>query len=247
MLRDWESERASRVAWIRDYVGGAGIIFGNSGGKDAALVGILCRQAVARVFGVVMPCESARNYGEDRDHAVLVAEQYDIRTLEVDLTDVKRAFRTVTEPVMNAESADDSRARSALMNVNPRLRMTTLYTLGQSLGCLVAGTGNRSERVMGYFTKWGDGACDFNPISDLTVAEIYEFLAFLGAPEAVIRKAPSAGLFDGQTDEAEMGISYAEIDAYLLRGEGSPEVVAKIRAAERATAHKRALPACFPG
>ncbi len=251
MLRDWEAERAARVAWIRAILGNAGVIYGNSGGKDAALVGILCRQATENVFGVIMPCESARNFAEDRDHALLLAEKYGIPTLEVDLTDVKRAFLAVTEPVMaqrvEKSPEGESRVRSAVMNVNPRLRMTALYTLGQALGCLVAGTGNRSEKTMGYFTKWGDGACDFNPVADLTATEIFEFLAFLGAPEEIIRKAPSAGLFEGQTDESEMGITYAEIDAFLLREEGTPEGIAKIRGAERAAAHKNTLPPCYPG
>ena len=82
----------------------------------------------------------------------------------------------------------------------------------------MAGTGNRSEAYVGYFTKWGDGAHDFNPIADLTVTEIYEFLRYLNAPESILTKAPSAALFEGQTDEQEMGVTYAELDA-LLRGE----------------------------
>ena len=94
--------------------------------------------------------------------------------------------------------------------------MLTLYAVAASENRLVAGTGNRSEAYVGYFTKWGDGAHDFNPISDLTVTEIYEFLRWLNAPVCIIEKAPSAGLFDGQTDEQEMGITYSELDAYLF-------------------------------
>ena len=245
MLRDWEAERASRVAWIREIIGNSGVIFGNSGGKDCTLVGILCRLATRNVFGVIMPCESSRNFGQDRDHARMVAEKYDISTLEVDITGVKRAFRDVLEPVFSATHAEETLVGRAEMNLNPRLRMAALYSLGQSLGCLVAGTGNRSERMMGYFTKWGDGACDFNPISDLTVTEIYEFLEFLGAPKEIIGKTPSAGLYDSQTDEAEMGISYAAIDEFLLHGTGTPENVRKIQEAERMTEHKRRMPACY--
>ena len=92
---------------------------------------------------------------------------------------------------------------------------------------------------MGYFTKWGDGAHDFNPISDLTVTEIYEFLRFLNAPACIIEKAPSAGLFDGQTDEQEMGFTYAELDA-LLMGEPVPDAAReKIEAMHRRSEHKR--------
>lgn len=96
--------------------------------------------------------------------------------------------------------------------------MATLYAIAASENRLVAGTGNRSEAYVGYFTKWGDGAHDFNPIDDLTVTEIYEFLRWLKAPECVIEKAPSAGLFDGQTDEGEMGFTYKELDTYLGGG-----------------------------
>ena len=112
----------------------------------------------------------------------------------------------------------------ANVNINPRLRMTTLYALGQARGYLVAGTGNLDEATLGYFTKWGDGAHDFNPIADLTVGEIYEHLRYLGAPSTIIEKAPSAGLYQGQTDEQETGIKYADVDKYL-RGEQIPDEV----------------------
>ena len=98
---------------------------------------------------------------------------------------------------------------------------------------------------MGYFTKWGDGAYDFNPISDLTATEIFDFLRFLGAPNEVIDKAPSAGLFEGQTDEQEMGVTYAAIDTYLTQGTGKPEDIAIIERAHARTAHKRRMPARY--
>ena len=106
----------------------------------------------------------------------------------------------------------------ALVNIAPRLRMTTLYAVAAAENRLVAGTGNRSEAYMGYFTKWGDGAHDFNPISDLTASEVFDFLRFLNAPASIVEKAPSAGLFDGQTDEQEMGVTYRAIDDFLLCG-----------------------------
>ena len=131
-------------------------------------------------------------------------------------------------------------------NINPRLRMITLYTVGQSENRLVAGTGNRSEATMGYFTKWGDGAYDFNPIADLTVKEIFEFLEFLGAPRCIIDKAPSAALFEGQTDEQEMGITYASIDSYLLEGKAHSEADTElIERRYNATAHKRRMPITY--
>ena len=117
--------------------------------------------------------------------------------------------------------------------------MTTLYAVAASEYRLVAGTGNRSERYMGYFTKWGDGSCDFNPISDLTATEIIEFLKWLTAPACIINKAPSAGLFDGQTDEDEMGVSYYAIDSYISGGEVSPTEKKIIDRYHRVSEHKR--------
>ena len=92
---------------------------------------------------------------------------------------------------------------------------------------------------MGYFTKWGDGACDFNPIADLTATEVLDFLRWLGAPKSIIEKAPSAGLFDGQTDEKEMGVTYRAIDEYLTEGTASDEDLAIIERYHRRSEHKR--------
>jgi NAD+ synthase len=100
---------------------------------------------------------------------------------------------------------------------------------------------------MGYFTKWGDGAYDFNPIGDLTVTEIYEFLHFLEAPAAIIEKAPSAGLYEGQTDEGEMGVTYKAIDGFLLEGKAEPELLAVLERYHRKSHHKRELPLTYGG
>jgi len=127
----------------------------------------------------------------------------------------------------------------ALTNLAPRLRMTSLYAVAAAEGLLVAGTGNRSEIYMGYFTKWGDGACDFNPISDLTATEVFEFLDYLGAPRCIIDKAPSAGLYEGQTDEQDMGVSYAAIDRYITTGEATDKEREIIDRYHAVSAHKR--------
>jgi len=233
--RDYAQETEKRVDYIKNLLaktGAKGIIFGNSGGKDSALVGILARMATENVLGVIMPCQSARNYGIDKDDGMEVARQFDIPSLTVDLTAAKEAM-------LEALKAGGPMGDMAQANINPRLRMTTLYALGQTMGYLVAGTGNRSEYYMGYSTKWGDGAHDFNPISDLTVTEIYEFLAYLNAPASIIQKAPSAGLFEGQTDEAEMGVTYAAIDSFLLTGHTDEKSEEIIRRAHARSAHKR--------
>ncbi len=213
-MRDYKTELEQRIEYIRETVksaGARGVVFGNSGGKDCALVGILCRKALGddfRVVSVMLPCESRRNFESDLHDAELVCNKFGIERYTIDLTESKKLMEKGVETVCEITPAGRN-------NIAPRLRMTTLYTIGASLNLLVAGTGNRCERYMGYFTKWGDGACDFNPISDLFVSEVYEFLDFLDCPREIIEKAPSAGLFEGQTDEMEMGVSYAEIEAYI--------------------------------
>jgi len=218
--------------------GAKGIVYGNSGGKDSALVGSLCKMACENTVGVIMPCESKRNYNIDKKDGLTVAEYFGIETREVDITPIKAAL---VKAVASATAINES----ANININPRLRMTTLYTIAASENLLVAGTGNRSESYLGYFTKWGDGAYDFNPIADLTVTEIYEFLEYLNCPRCVIDKAPSAGLFDGQTDESEMGITYGEVDSFLLTGTASAEVIAQIEKRHTQSEHKRKNPPLY--
>ncbi len=240
-MRDYSEETKKRVEFIKYQLkisGAKGVVYGNSGGKDSALVGILCKKATDNVLGVIMPCQSKRNYEEDTKDGLEVAQKFDIKTVTVDLSDVKKTLTDEISKVCEISSL-------AGANIAPRLRMTTVYTIGQSLGYLVAGTGNASEAKMGYYTKWGDGAHDFNPISDLTVTEIYEFLRYLEAPECIIKKAPSAGLFDGQTDENEMGITYKAIDDYILYGKGDEKTIEKIEAAYKRNEHKRKMPATY--
>jgi len=210
-MRDYQSEFDKRVAYIRAKLQEAhagGIVFGNSGGKDSALVGILCKAACDNTLGVIMPCASSVNYGQDKDDGNALAEMFRIETRTVDLTAVREAELKALEGVVVLNDM-------ALTNIAPRLRMTTLYTIAAAENRLVAGTGNRSEIYMGYFTKWGDGASDFNPIADLTATEVFEFLRFLNAPASIVEKAPSAGLYEGQTDEQEMGVTYRAIDGFL--------------------------------
>lgn len=240
-MRSYKDEFDKRVAFIRRQLKEAhadGIVYGNSGGKDCTLVGILCKAACDNTVGLILPCGTKRNHTEDKDDALAVAEKYKITTHVVDIGEVKKAM---TEAVKDAVKLTDA----ASSNINPRLRMTALYAVAASENRLVAGTGNRSEGYMGYFTKWGDGAYDINPIADLTVTEIYEFLAWLDAPEHIRTKAPSAGLFEGQTDESEMGITYAAIDNYILNNEANErdkEIIDKFHAKSE---HKRKMPVVY--
>ncbi|MDR0249607.1 MAG: NAD(+) synthase [Oscillospiraceae bacterium] len=233
-----------RVAFIRRCVAdanAAGIIYGNSGGKDSALVGALCKMACENTVGLIMPCACARGYGQDRADAEVVAKHFGISTRFIDLAPARERLMQIIGEVTALTDG-------AAANIAPRLRMTALYAAAASENRLVAGTGNRSEGYMGYFTKWGDGACDFNPIADLTVTEIYALLRELGAPRCVLDKAPSAGLYEGQTDEGEMGVTYKAVDAFLLnkQHEVSEEDKATIERYHAASEHKRALPKTPP-
>jgi len=240
-MRDYGLEAKKRIDFIRGVIGSAGadgVVFGNSGGKDSALVGILCKMACDNTVGIIMPCGSKRNYEMDKTDAEKIAKQFSIATRVIDLSGVKDAL---TQAIKESTPLNDM----ALTNIAPRLRMTTLYAVASSENRLVAGTGNRSEGYMGYFTKWGDGAYDFNPIADLTVTEIFEFLKFLNAPDFIISKAPSAGLFDGQTDEEDMRVTYRSIDNFLLTGEANKNDMVIIDRFHKSSEHKRKMPLTF--
>ena len=234
-MRDYKSEFENRVAFVKKLLaesGAKGIVFGNSGGKDSALVGIICKAACDNTVGIIMPCSSRRNYEMDARDGEELARQFNIETRVVDISPVKEALLGQLSAVTEVNKMAD-------VNIAPRLRMTTLYGIAASEGRLVAGTGNRSEAYVGYYTKWGDGAHDFNPISDLTATEVFEFLRYLDAPASIIDKAPSAGLFDGQTDEDEMGFKYAELDELLLTGHTNDRAAAIIERMHKNSAHKR--------
>ena len=234
-MRDYQKETENRVAFLKDVLlktHAKGFVFGNSGGKDSALVGILCKMACDNTVGIIMPCESKQNYGSDKDDGLRVAEQYHIENLVLDLTEAKQFYRRALAPLTTLPD-------QAAVNINPRLRMTALYAYAQSNGLLVAGTGNRSEYYMGYFTKWGDGGYDVNPIRDLTATEVFEFLRYLKAPMSIIEKAPSAGLYEGQTDEKDMGVTYAAIDRYIQTGEANEADKAIIDRYHMVSGHKR--------
>lgn len=242
-MRNYQKEKEKRVEFIRQALkssGASGIVYGNSGGKDSALVGILCKAACENTLGLIMPCSSKRNFQEDKEDGMAVARQFQIETRVIDLSQVKEAQTDCLSQITQLSP-------DAMANLAPRLRMATLYAVAASEHRLVAGTGNASEAYMGYFTKWGDGACDFNPIADLTVTEIYEFLEYLDAPKAILEKAPSAGLYDGQTDEKEMGITYQEIDEYLLNGTATEQNRTILQKYHRKSQHKRSPILRYPG
>ena len=238
-IRDYSLEEEARIRFVRetlDKANAKGVVFANSGGKDCALVGILCKKACENTVSVVLPCGIRRNYNEDTEDALRLARHFDIQTRIIDLKETFDTFTRALRPNLSELAAS---------NIAPRLRMQVLYAIAQSEGRLVAGTGNRSEIFLGYFTKWGDGAYDLNPIADLTVSEVYEFLRYFDAPPSIICKSPSAGLYEGQTDEGDLGFSYADLDRFLLTGEATDENIEKFVRHHNTTEHKRRLPLVF--
>ncbi|MDQ7779056.1 MAG: NAD(+) synthase [Planctomycetota bacterium] len=231
--------------WIRAQVKGArakGIILGLSGGIDSAVVAVLAKRAVGgNALGVIMPCHSA---SDDEADARLVARRFGISTRKIDLS---RAFDALASTLSRnaGRAVADSAARLAMANLKPRLRMIVLYYLANRMNYLVAGTGNRAEISVGYFTKYGDGAVDILPIGSLLKREVRALAVELGIPEKIITKPPSAGLWPGQTDEGEMEILYDELDS-ILAGEGGDKAsVRKVRSMAARSEHKRRMPAVF--
>jgi NAD+ synthase len=227
------------TSWIGEQVKAAdakGVVVGMSGGLDSSVVAVLCKRALPQnTLGVLLPCYSSEI---DLSHARLVAQEFDIATTTVTLDSIFDAVKKA----LPSEGFDAETEKLAQANLKPRLRMLTLYYLANRLGYLVVGSGNRSELEVGYFTKYGDGGVDILPLGNLLKSQVRELASYLGIPEQIISKPPSAGLWPGQTDEAELGISYEELDRYLMSGKASEEVKQKIEALSRSAAHKRCPP-----
>ncbi|MBU4240076.1 MAG: NAD(+) synthase [Actinobacteria bacterium] len=228
--------------WIREQTGEAGArgaVFGLSGGLDSSVVGALCKNALGEsVLGVLLPC-----HGDPReaDDAVLVADRFEIPTVSVDLGGVLDALLGLLPEGRGLAAA----------NLRPRLRMAVLYYFANDRGYLVVGTGNKSEISVGYFTKFGDGAADILPLAQIYKTDLAPIARELGVPPGIIEKPPSAGLWEGQTDEGEMGITYRELDSVLKaleegrNPEAPVEVVERVLAMMRASEHKRQTPPRF--
>jgi NAD+ synthase len=235
-LADYISE------WIKEKVeeaGAEGIVLGLSGGVDSSLTAALAKKALGdKVLGLLMPCHSNPT---DLEHARLLAAKFDIETEYVDLG-----------PVFDSLMASLSEGSDlAVANLKPRLRMAALYYFANSRNYLVAGTGNKSEITVGYFTKYGDGGADLLPLGGLLKYQVRELARELGVPEEIIAKPPSAGLWAGQTDEGEMGITYDELDRTIEAVEkgdtsGCDEAtLERVKAMRAASEHKQVpIPIC---
>src|SRR5438876_3827272 len=241
------------AGWMRESVaaaGAQGLVVGLSGGVDSAVVARLAQLAApGEALGVLMPCHSDPQ--DERDAATL-AKHFSLPTVRMDLSQpydslvvtLKPALESAPRTIHKAHPHDDPRARVPLANIKPRLRMAALYFVANSLNHLVAGTGNRSELAIGYFTKYGDGGVDLLPIGHLVKSDVRLLAKELGVPAAIIEKPPSAGLWIGQRDEDEMGFTYDDLERYLEDGpQGvSPALALRIERLIRLTDHKRALP-----
>lgn len=177
-----------------------------------------------------MPCNSISS---DFDDAKLVADTFDVKFIKVDLKDTLNTL----ENSINVDF-ENNITREAEINIKPRLRMTTLYAVAQTLGYLVIGTGNLSEAMVGYTTKWGDSSFDFNPIGNFTVNEVLAIGKYLGVPDKILNKAPNDGL-GGQTDEEKLGIKYSEIEEMIETGKTNEEAEKKILEKFKNSRHKR--------
>jgi NAD+ synthase len=234
------SERIIR--WIRERVkqaGSAGVVLGLSGGIDSAVVAVLARKALGDdALTLLLPCHSLP---EDERDALLVADRFDLPWERLDLTPVYNAF--LKQLPLAGESC---RA-----NLKPRLRMAALYYYANKLNYLVMGTGNKSERLMGYFTKFGDGGVDLLPLGDLTKAQVRRVAKELKVPARIIHRPPSAGLWKGQTDEEDMKIRYRDLDRIIssMEGKKEPRVsqgqVNHVKERMAQSRHKRSIPPLF--
>ena len=229
--------------WIEDKVTEAkakGIVFGLSGGLDSAVVAALSiRIFPQNTLAIIIPCHSLE---ADINDALNFINKFNIHYKIIDVSKVYASFIHL----LNDKEKEGS-FKLAEANIKPRLRMTTLYYFANKLNYLVVGTGNKSELMIGYFTKYGDGGADILPLGNLLKSQVGELAEYLGIPKKIINKPPSAGLWEGQTDEEEIGISYEQLDKYLKTGKLNNKIVEKkIQDKITKSAHKRTTPAKPP-
>jgi NAD+ synthase len=233
----------NRIAnWIKEEVEKAcakGVVVGLSGGVDSSVVVVLCKLALKdKVLGIIMPCY---NDLKDEEDVKLLALKFNIKTERIVLNSVYDELLRIL-PHSN---------RVAQANLKARLRMLTLYYFANKFNYLVAGTGNKSELMVGYFTKYGDGGVDILPLGGLLKSQVLELAKELEIPPKIINKVPSAGLWKGQTDEDELGITYKELDKILLSMEKEtnfdivPALKNKVEKMIKHSAHKRNSPPVF--
>lgn len=221
--------------FLKDYLASSHCdtyLLGVSGGVDSSLVAALCKKAVGKehLHCLIIPIESSK---EDIKDALTLVKDLDLRYDIIDATEIFYSY--LNEFKKNGYEMD----RSTLGNLKARIRMSILYAFAQKERGLVVGTDNADERFVGYYTKYGDGACDLLPIAHLVKAEVVEAAKILGVKTSLAERTPTAGLYEGQTDEKEMGVLYKDLDAYVLGKKVSKEVEERILYLHRISEHKR--------
>lgn len=234
-----EKEVLKIVNWIRETVtstNAKGVVLGLSGGVDSAVVALLCKRAFPHdTLCLMMPCYSD---GLDEEHALLAARIHDLEVNKIELDSIYDIFRKE----INSTSQD---SKFALGNIKARLRMITLNYYAAKRGYLVVGPTNKSEFTIGYFTKHGDSGVDIMPIADYLKKDVYELAKFLKVPEEIIKKIPTAGLWEGQTDENEMKMSYEQLDSYIAWGSAENNIKDRIEMMMGRSEHKRNFPKIY--
>lgn len=238
MRENFNAEKICKdiINWIKDYFnaqpGAKGAVIGISGGKDSSVTAKLLVEALGkeRVFGVLMP------NGEQKDIADSL-RVVDVLGISYKIVNIEKAYNGILDGI-----GEEALSIDAKINIPPRLRMTTLYAIGSTLHYRVCGTGNKSEGFVGYTTKWGDNAFDFNPIGDMTTEEVVAIGDYLGLPYEVTHKTPSDGL-SGQSDEEKLGFTYKQLNDYIENGSSKDiEIDEKIRFRHEYNKHKGILP-----
>lgn len=227
------------VEWIKKSVndaGAKGVVLGISGGVDSAVVAAAAKKAFPNnTLGIIMPCKSNP---QDENDGMLLIENLKLDYKKVVLDDV---FDTFLKSV--GSTGDESKLTIA--NIKPRLRMITNYYYAALNNYLVAGTGNKSELTVGYFTKHGDSGVDILPLASFVKQDVWELARYFDVPCEIIDKAPSAGLWENQTDEQEMGITYKQLDTYILTGEAEERVMNIVDNLNAKSQHKREMAKMF--
>ena len=221
--------------FLRDYIEKAHCnkyILGISGGVDSSLCAALAKNAVGkdRLLCLILPIESQK---ADENDALDLAKQLDLNYEIVDGTEVFKGY------VETFKKLGQDFDRSTLGNLKARIRMSILYAYAQRYNGLVIGTDNADERYTGYFTKHGDGACDILPIAHLLKGEVVQASKILGISDYLAERVPTASLFEGQTDETEMGVTYKDLDHYILGGKVDEAVEKRIQHLHKISEHKR--------
>ncbi len=242
MLKNPKETKNAIIEWIREYfkTNGANFsaVIGISGGKDSTIVAALCKEALGadKVIGVLMP----DGVQADIQDSIDIVKHLGIKHYTVDIS-------ACTSALKNTLSKDFELSKNTLINLPPRIRMTTLYAIAQSIegGAFVVNTCNASEDYVGYSTKFGDSAGDFSPLTNLLVHEVRQIGELLDIPLKFVQKTPSDGL-SGMSDEEKLGFTYEELDNYILTGICvSEEVKNKIDRLHKMNLHKINPMPCF--